>query len=108
MYLGKEGFLIYYADEPGCDILETNDEARAGTYLVDDPDGVLSDKDYWCDATEDELVPILQTYLSTNETDFETLFDEFQEKRFDEDVSVWLRKWAYTEATAWHKNQINS
>lgn len=83
-------------------ILDTNDESRVGTYLVDDPDGILSDKDYWCDATEDELVPILQAYLSTNETDFETLFDEFQEKHFDEDASVWLRKWAYTEATAWH------
>lgn len=102
MYLSKKGCLIYYADEPGCDILDTNDEARVGTYLVDDPDGILSDKDYWCDATEDELVPILQAYLSTNETDFETLFDEFQEKHFDEDASVWLRKWAYTEATAWH------
>lgn len=102
MYLGEEGFLTYYADEPGCDILDTNDESRVGTYLVDDPDGILSDKDYWCDATEDELVPILQAYLSTNETDFETLFDEFQEKHFDEDASVWLRKWAYTEATAWH------
>lgn len=40
--------------------------------------------------------------MNTNETDFETLFDEFQEKHFDEDASVWLRKWAYTEATAWH------
>lgn len=59
MYLGEKGFLIYYADEPGCDILATNDEARVGTYLVDGPDGVLSDKDYWCDATEEELVPIL-------------------------------------------------
>lgn len=31
-----------------------------------------------------------------------TLFDEFQEKLFDEDASVWLRKWEYAEATAWH------
>lgn len=70
--------ILFSADEPGCEVYETNDPAVEGSYVIDvyykRPDE-FKDEDTMYEAEESDVVEFCQRALKTDETDITKLLD---------------------------------
>ena len=88
--------MLFYADECGCGIHDTNDEDYKDFYTVDCcNNGLLKEGlPEYDDFKQDALVPLLQKIVKSTETSIEKLI-ELVEDTFEE---VWIRKWDIVSA----------
>lgn len=82
--LGLE--ITYTAEEPGCELYETNDITISGTYIIDayDLDGVQTEYG----VKEEYVVCELQRLLSTTEPDIDNLICMFEESEYSGRMSI--------------------
>ena len=87
---------IYYtAEELGCEILCTNDPDVDGKYYLDS-----WDEEYECyDCIDEEsLIPILQSYLDTDESEINSLIDLLDDL---DDSELSVHQWEYVNINEW-------
>ena len=99
--------IVYWAEEPGCDVYETNDYMYENSYVFDNQIESYDDDDCFNEeeltlmkkyesmhsCSEDELVDILSEMLNTDEKDINKLLELFNESKFS-DV-VFITKWNF-------------
>lgn len=84
--------VFYEAEEPGCEIFDSNDPGLVGKYVYDFwdmPEGSIAS--YCCDAgvaDEQQMMEILQDALSTKIQDLETLLSLIDSKGLSDNISV--------------------
>ena len=79
--------IIYAAEEPGCELFETNDPDYIGLYIIDSMrEDVCSDYE----ATEEDVIGVLQQILNTTENDLDDLLWEFTDSNIDD---IYIHKW---------------
>lgn len=88
--------LIYEAEECGCELFCTNNKELCNRYVIDvcDSDKIESN---W-NATEDEVIEVLQELCNSTETSIEKLLDKFN-KMENENISI--QKWEFSEPNEW-------
>lgn len=84
--------VFYEAEEPGCEIFNSNDPEFVGKYVYDFwdlPEGAIAS--HCCDAgvaDEEQMTKILQGALSTKIQDLETLLNLIDSKGLSDNISV--------------------
>ena len=90
--------LLYYAEEPGCEIFASNNPAILAKYFID----IFLEESQWCGVyTKEEVIKILQLILSTTENDINHLIDLVNQKDFGEEYFVNIYPIDYLPLKEW-------
>lgn len=95
--------LLYYAEEPGCEIFVSNNPEYYTKYYVD----VYCEEACWniengSDIySEEDVVTLLQEVLSTREENIDRLFSRAKETDFGEDNSLTIEPIIYRSLNEW-------
>ena len=87
----KDSVVLFSAEETGEEIYETNDCSYQYLYFIDSCiDEIESDRE----ATEDDVVEVIQKVCHTKETDINILLDIFEKADFN---NIWIHKWDFVD-----------
>lgn len=90
--------LLYYAEEPGCEIFASNHPNIVQKYFID----ILLEKSEWYGIHDKkEIIGILQLILSTKVDDINHLIDLVHQKDFGEEYFVNIYPIKYTPLEDW-------